>query len=297
MNLGCSLDIQSACMTSREGRACVDSLTLAALGVLAYSTGSLIHEALGHGGACVMSGGHVLSISTLDMHCSLNTRLILAGGTLMNGLAGVVLLFILRITPLHRSRTRFFCWLAMTINWLSAAGYPLFSGLGGFGDWAAFIVGLQPQWLFRVGLAILGAIGYLLAVRFSLQMMPLIGSDPRQRVSQAARLNYIPYFTGGLLACMAAALNPGGWRLIVLSAAASTFGGTSALLWMHQWLRDTRTFPLYSAQPAAPITRSWPLVITGLCAALVFIFILGPAVPRSSILEAYVSSRLRFAHF
>jgi len=40
--------------------------------------------------------------------------------------------------------------------------------VGGIGDWAEFIQGLGPQWLWRIGLAVFGFATYLLAVRISL---------------------------------------------------------------------------------------------------------------------------------
>ncbi len=164
----------------------------------------------------------------------------------------------------------------MTLNLLSPAGYLAFSGIGGFGDWAQFIQGFNPQWAWRVALGIVGAAAYLLFVRWSLlAMRPLIGSDRHERRIHAVRLTMLPYFAGGTVACLAGALNPQGWILIALSAAASTFGGSSALLWAPNWLRGTSIPPGPEAAPIA-IEKNWPTIIAAAIAAATFIAILGP---------------------
>jgi hypothetical protein len=259
-----------------------DGLTIAAIGIAVYVLANVLHEGVGHAGACLLTGGKALVVSTVHMECSADNRLVAAGGTLMNFAAA--LLFFLLGWALRRgsARARYFCWLAMSVNLFEATGYFLFSGIGGFGDWATFIQGLGPQWLLRIVLAVAGGLSYLAAARFSLrQLLPLIGGDPEGRGERAKRLMLIPYLTGGTLDCIAGALNPAGWYLIALSAAASTFGGTSALAWMDNWLRDTRAYPP-GGQPEPPaIERSVVWIAAAACLALVFIFVIGPGVHLS----------------
>jgi hypothetical protein len=256
-----------------------DALTLSAVGIIAYVLSTLIHEGLGHGGACLLSGGTVNVISTVNMECSADTRLVQAGGTLANFAAAALFFALQRLTPRSAPVLRFFCWLTMSINLLMATGYFLFSGIGGFGDWSDFIAGLGPKWPLRVALAVVGGLGYLLSARVSvLAMRPLIGSDPVQRIVRARRLMRIPYVVGGVLACIAGAFNPAGLYLVALSAAASTFGGTSALMWMHNLLRNQNRIPLGSELDPDPIGRSWPWIVVAAGLALVFIFVVGPGV-------------------
>jgi hypothetical protein len=167
----------------------------------------------------------------------------------------------------------------MTVNLFTGTGYFLFSGIGGIGDWGAFIQGFSPQWLWRIGLTIFGAVAYLFAARISLlELRPLIGSNKELRYQCAVRLSAIPYFAGGILMCIAGALNPKGMILILISAAASTFGGTSGLMWTTDWLnRGTRVPSGPPAEPM-PITRSWPLIVAACVLAIAFIGVLGPSV-------------------
>jgi hypothetical protein len=255
-----------------------DTLTITGIAVIAYILATVLHEGVGHGGACLLVGGKLLVISTVHMECSVDSRLVMAGGTLMNVIAGALAFALGRITSRAHPSLQYFLWISMTVNLFIAAGYFAFSGIGGFGDWALFIQGLGPQWIWRVSMTIFGAAAYMLVARFSLlELRPLIGSDKEQRFVRAVQLSRMPYFAGGILACVAGSLNPQGLILVVMSAAASTFGGTSGLLWMMDWLKGDR-IPLGSQPEPAPIQRSWPWISTAIALALAFILVLGPGV-------------------
>jgi hypothetical protein len=256
-----------------------DALTVGSIGVLAYMLGNVLHEAVGHGGACLLVGAKPLVLSSVHFECSLDNRFVMAGGTLVNVLAGAAFFALGRLTGRRHPRLKYFFWIAMTVNLFSATGYFLFSGVGGFGDWGEFIQGLGPQWLWRVALAVFGAATYLLAGRISLlELRPLIGSNKEQRYRCAVRLSAIPYFAGGILMCIAGALNPVGMILILMSAAASTFGGTSGLLWTTDWLNRGTLIPSGPPAEPMPIYKSWPLIAATCALAVAFVAILGPSV-------------------
>jgi hypothetical protein len=255
-----------------------DPFTIVGIAIIAYMLSTMLHEAAGHGGACLLTGGKPIDVSTVSMECSADNRLVVAGGTIMNVVAGALFFAVGRVTLPTSPRLKYLLWMLMTINFFSAAGYFAFSGIGGFGDWAMFIHEFRQQWLWRVGMTIFGFAAYMLVAHLSLlEMRPLIGSDKHRRFERAVRLTKLPYFAGGILACIAGALNPAGWILVALSAAASTFGGASGLLWMVQWLRGDRIPPGMYPEPA-PIQRSWTWIGTALALALVYVFVLGPGV-------------------
>lgn len=252
-----------------------DNLTVACIGIVVYILGNIVHEDLGHGGACLLTGGRPLIVTAVNMECSVDNRLIIAGGSLMNVVAAGVYFLLGRATSRTSPHLKYFLWLSMTVSLLSVGGYLAFSGIGGFGDWAMFIQGFSPQWAWRVGLAVAGVVGYLAAVRWSLlELRPLIGSGRAQRVGLARRLSIPPYFAGGMVECLAGALNPQGWFLVAMSAAASTFGGTSALLWSAEWLRGGMIPAGPDAKPL-PIPRSWAWIVAAAVIAVCFIFVLG----------------------
>lgn len=257
----------------------LDALTVGAFGILAYMLGNLLHEAVGHGGACLLVGGKPIALSSVYFECSSDTRLVTAGGTLMNLIAGAVFFVLGRFTGRSHPRLKYFFWLSMAVNLYSGTGYFLFSGIGGIGDWGQFIQGLGNQWLWRIGLTILGAVTYLMSARITLlELRPLIGSDKEQRYKRAVSLSYIPYFAGGILMCIAGALNPRGMLLILISAAASTFGGTSGLLWATGWLGRGTLIPYGPPGEPMPIQRSWILVVASCALAIAFIVILGRSI-------------------
>ncbi len=221
-----------------------DRLTIVAIAIAATVIADVIHEGLGHGGMCVITGGQPLVISTVHFDCGVDTRLVAAGGTLANLIFGAAFWAVAR--AIKRSASwRYFFWLLMAFNLFGAGGYFLFSGIGNIGDWAAVVAGWQPAWAWRVGLTALGAVTYFvlfvpLCVR---ELRPFLGSDPMIRVRRARQLTVTPYLTAGILACIAGALNPVGPILILISAAAASFGGNSALAWMWSLLNGARASP------------------------------------------------------
>lgn len=259
-------------VADQQAAAAPDVPTLVALAVLAGAASTVLHEAIGHGGACVLSGGHNLLITSVSETCNLANRWIDAAGTLVNLAAGGI--FLAWSRHVHQPRFRFFLWLAFAFNWLAAAGYWLFSGIGGFGDWAAVLAGVQPQWLWRAGMAIAGGVIYLGILRLAVwELKPFLPRD-KTRVGHARRLMLAPYFAYGFLSCVAGAFNPAGAILIADSAAAVSFGGASGLAWGWQWVAHP-----HFAQPGPelpPITRSRGWIFAAIVAAAVLIGVFGP---------------------
>ena len=60
------------------------ALTVGAIAILAYMLGNVLHEGLGHGGACLLVGAKPLVLSSVHFECSADSRLVMAGGTLVN---------------------------------------------------------------------------------------------------------------------------------------------------------------------------------------------------------------------
>ena len=255
-----------------------DVLTVASVAALAYMLGSTLHEGLGHGGACLLSGGRPLVLSSVHFECSADTCLVMAGGTLVNLLAGALFFVLGRLVSREYPRLKFFLWLSMAVNLFAGTGYFLFSGIGGIGDWNDFIRGLGPQLPWRLGLTVLGVLSYAAAAWINLmELRPFVGSD-EQRYSRAWPMLTVAYFTGGTLMCIAGAFNPRGAILILISAAASTFGGSSGLLWATQWLKSQSMVPLGSLERPIVIQRSWIWTVVAVVTTIIFVVVLGPSI-------------------
>jgi len=255
-----------------------DVLTVASVAALAYMLGSTLHEGLGHGGACLLSGGRPLVLSSVHFECSADTCLVMAGGTLVNLLAGALFFVLGRLVSREYPRLKFFLWLSMAVNLFAGTGYFLFSGIGGIGDWNDFIRGLGPQLPWRLGLTDLGVLSYAAAAWINLmELRPFVGSD-EQRYSRAWPMLTVAYFTGGTLMCIAGAFNPRGAILILISAAASTFGGSSGLLWATQWLKSQSMVPLGSVKRPIVIQQSWIWTVVAVVTTIIFVVVLGPSI-------------------
>lgn len=262
--------------TPESPRATRDRLTIIALSIVAFAIADLLHEGAGHGGACLLTGGHAKVLSSVHFECDQDTRFIAAGGTLVNFIAGFLCWVALRAMNPAREQSRYFLWLLMTINLLQAAGYFLFSGIANFGDWAEVIRDLEPSWLWRTGLTVVGAVSYVLLVWLALLELRRFLGEKDYRRGGAKDLTIVPYITGGVLYTVAGMLNPVGMILVGLSAAASSFGGTSGMAWMTQYL-GTKLTPQITVQALAlPRSRAW--IVSALIVAVVFIGVLGRGV-------------------
>jgi hypothetical protein len=152
----------------------------------------------------------------------------------------------------------------------------LFSGVGNFGDWADVLAGLTPVWLWRTGLTVLGAVTYVLVIWLALLELRPFLAEPDWRRGGAKDLTIVPYITGGILYTVAGIFNPVGIMLVGLSAAAASFGGTSGMAWMTQFLGSK--FAPKSASPPFILQRSRGWLIAAFVAASIFIGLLGRGV-------------------
>jgi hypothetical protein len=251
------------------------------IALVAYAAANVVHEAVGHGGACLVLGGKPLVLSSVHFECGeqamseLAVRGVAAGGTIVNFIVGALALVLLKaVNPLHKPHATYFLWLFTTLNLLSAAGYFLFSGVGGIGDWADVARGAMSPLLWRPAMSVIGAALYFLLARQSAQWLrSLVGSGELSR-KRSTLLTVPAYFAGGVLYCLSGLFNPVGPVLIGISAAASSFGGASGLLWLTQFLRRGG----HSAPPVAVLDRSYAWIVAGCVVSLIFVAILGAGI-------------------
>src|ERR1700736_258373 len=253
-----------------------DLATIIVISVMAFAIANLLHEGVGHGGACVLTGGHPRVISSVHFECDQDSRFIAAGGTLVNFMAGFLCWIALRTVNLTRQHLRYFLWLLMTVNLLQAGGYFLFSGLGNIGDWAYVIHDLVPAWLWRTGLTVVGVVSYLLLVWLALlELRPFLGEHDWRR-GGANDLTIVPYLTGGILYTVAGLFNPVGMILVGVSAGAASFGGTSGMAGVTPYL-GSKFAPKITSHPLT-LQRSRGWIIAAFITATIFVGVLGRGV-------------------
>jgi len=263
-------------------RAAVDGLTLAAVGVIATVLTGFIHEGLGHGLACVATGGAPRLLSSVSFLCdtdglpSAAVRVVKAGGSLTNLLAAALFGGLLRTRRSAAPMTRYFLWLGMSMNVLQAGGYGMAASLFSFGDWALFIEGFAHPLLWRAAIFLVGAAISILGVRVAIRTLePFVGTEPSERRRRAFMLPWIPYFVGGAVDCLAALRNPGGIEILLLSAAAASFGGNSLLLWLPMFMGKPR-----ANAPASPpaLGRDVAWLAAAVAAWVLLVAVLAPGV-------------------
>lgn len=256
----------------------IDRLTLVAIAVVVYALANVAHEGLGHGGACLLVGGRPRLLDAAFFDCgeealSPSRRCwIAAAGTLVNLACAALAGLGLALAGRRATSGRYFLWLLMTVSLCQGTGYWLFSGLGGIGDWRVVADFVAPGAPGRIALTVAGVLGYAGAIVLALRTLsPFLGSDGL-REKRGWALTLVPYLAGGTLYVAAGALNPEGPVIVAISAAAASFGGTSALAWMATQLDRV---PTATAPPFA-LVRSIPWLAAGALSAIVFIGLLGP---------------------
>jgi hypothetical protein len=242
-----------------------DFWTVVAIAAVACMLQSVLHEGLGHGGVAYLSGAHFITLSTVAEDADVDSRWILAAGTLVNLAAGAVFWMLLRWKR-YTPAVRFFLVIAMAGNLFTGTGYFLFSGIANFGDWASVIRGLQPQWAWRVGLVALGVVSYYAAML--LVKVELKAFRRRDMPRRIRGLAWTPYFTEGVVATLGGLMNPAGLFYVIASAIPATMGANAGMLSLPGMVGRGE------GEGIAVIQRDWRW-IAGTAVVVLFVFVLG----------------------
>jgi hypothetical protein len=260
-----------------------DRLTLIAVSALAYVVGVALHEHFGHALACVALGSHPTEMGAYYINCddarlsSLRIRLVELAGPFVSVLTGVVCLQLVRRLPRLSGAGFYFLWLLGALGLMDAAGYALFSGASGQGDLGTTsdgaLYGATPEWLWRVGLFLVGAITYRWVMRIAVAAIePRLSGSGEGRIRSARLTALTSYLTGGAVAVLIGALNPQGIVIVLLSSIASSFGGTIGLLFMMQWLQRKPD----AQGPGIYFARSWIWIGIAVVVTVAYAAVFGP---------------------
>jgi hypothetical protein len=265
-----------------EPTAVDDRATLSALGVLAFALADVSHEALGHGLATLAVGGKVVLLTTCYLDSSGNySRWIPAAGGLMNLAVGLGSLAVLRLLSRLDALLRYFLVLMAAFNLFFAFGYPAYSGVAKFGDWAAVISGFEPNWPWRVLLVVVAVAGYYGSMKLlAREIAPFattagVSTGELPNLARLRRITLVPYIASMVLACLAGAPNPKGLLTMLtagLPAAAAAFGLTQMdHLVGAGWSKA-------SQEVIKPMQRSFPWIIAAVVVLIFFVTVLGPGI-------------------
>jgi hypothetical protein len=256
-----------------------DPLSLIAISALGYIVPDILHEGLGHGVTAWLSGAHTLSICTVALQSDISTRWISANGALVNLASAGILWVLLRKPQRYSPQLHYFFVLALAASLFTGTGYFFVSGVTNFGDWAVVIAGLQPHWLWRLGMTVMGAATYYASVLLvRAELLSFREPDPASRRIRA--LCWIPYATEGLLAGVSGLLNPFGLFYVFAAALPSSLGANAGLLVLPSMMHvrphsEPKSESAADVAPVGPISRSIAWIVTGAVASLLFIFVMG----------------------
>jgi hypothetical protein len=248
-----------------------DVPTLCAISLLAFMLSDVLHEAVGHGLTALLTGAQSGVLTTVAWSSQFDSRLVEAGGTLVNLAAALAFWIALRSAQNASPHARSFLLLGCAFNLFGGTGYFLFSGVTNFGDWAEVIRGMHPHWLWRTLLIALGASAYFAAVRIvGAGIVRYIGI-PRNEHRPLRRFTYLPYFSAIVISSLGGLMNPIGMQLMWESALPATAGAYSGLLWLEYYI-PRGTLP---ARPRQSVQRSSVWISLAVIAGVIFIAILG----------------------
>jgi len=260
----------------------VHMVTLLSISVVVYIIQNVLHEGLGHAGACFLTTGcKAIAVSTAhfesnkELVSGFGIRWVAFAGSLVNLVIGLVCLYFHRKLQNISGNLRYFLWLSMAVNLFTAAGYPFFSGVAGIGDWKVMIKGLEPIWLWRISMTLFGVSTYMLCVWLCLkELSPYLSSDKEVKEKEGRKLTLLPYLVGSFTSTIGALLNPHG-SFLIFTSASSVFGGTSALAWMASLYGNDR---LQKPQKKPlQVTKSLGWILSAILLLGLHIVILGPS--------------------
>lgn len=245
-----------------------DKITIVSMAIVASAAATLLHEGLGHGVVAWLRGDVPTELTSNHLSSLRPDHLVEAGGTLVNLLAGAIALIASRSAG-NRSNLRYFFWIFAALNLLPGAGYFLFSGIFGIGDWAEVIRGAPNQIALRILMTSFGAALYVLVVRLlAAAVQPYCPAR-----SDYNTVGRVPYYAACLFSCAAGALDPLGLKLFLFSTAPAAFGGSSGLMWADSLLPRRP-----AKEPPALVKRQPAWWIVGAVLGLAYILILGPGI-------------------
>jgi len=230
---------------------------------------------MGHGIAALMVPGvRVVSLSTVALQTTgNNSRIVASAGSIANVLFGAAAFGLF-----HRlarfSATGYFWWLFGSLNLLNGSGYFFYSAVLGSGDWAVVIRGLQPMWMWRVALGIIGAAAYVGVVMLSAKELTRTVQTNFVSRAEIARLVFLAYVAGGALLLVASVFNPISPSLILISGLSSGYAAMAGLTFVPRMV-ENRTV---GGEGTGVVPQSPGWIVASLVVATFFVVVVGPGI-------------------
>jgi hypothetical protein len=236
-----------------------------AIAVLAVCTTDVAHEAVGHGGACLLSGQRITLLNCAFFNCSVFGRYTALSGPLGNLAAGLIAFGALGIISARRPALRLYALLVMAFSLFWEAGYLIHAMIKDSGDSVfAYRELIGPEDLtVRAGAVVIGVMAYFLFAHM-LRIRGGVFANAQGRLGWLLRTSWV---TGVATMAFAGSLY-----------SPDRFGAAH-----DAGLSIVASFPLLfvgaPAQPlpeaAAPIVRSPVIIALGLAVFVAFALTMG----------------------
>jgi hypothetical protein len=136
-------------------------LYLAIVGILSYIVADIIHEVIGHGGACLIIGSKIELLTSVYFKSSPGNILVDMGGPTANLIFGGLALYIL----IKTSFAKLFLFQVTAFNLFWFSGTILHSAISKTGDWTFVIKEIVSEPYSKVLLIIAGILSYAIILR------------------------------------------------------------------------------------------------------------------------------------
>ncbi len=258
-----------------EGAPRVAWPTVIGFGLLLMPLTTMWHEIGGHALACTVQGGRVEAIGAFYVDCEGLSGwpaivVALAGASVDALLATVAFQLWRRATS---DLARLACWYVWVDKAFVAAGYLAFSGVSGFGDLAPGHDGglgiVAHPVLVRVVETALGVALYVWLIGVAIRTLGAMLGGGEQARSARRRIAHGYYLVAGAAAVLVGLANPLGIVIVLMSAAASSFGGLAGFISVGFADRPGKARPF-------TVDARWPILAAGVAVLAAFALILGP---------------------
>jgi hypothetical protein len=252
-----------------------DRVTVCAISALAFMLSDVLHEGVGHACVALATIAPQGVVSTVAWSSAYDSKLVDAGGTLVNLAAAGVFWLLLRRLRRASAAMRLFLLLGCAFNLFDGTGYFVFSGVTNYGDWAGVIAGLEPHTLWRAGLIVAGILLYWGAVVVIGSALVRDLGVARSDSSRYWRLTLTSYVAAVVISTLGGLMFPEGPKYVLISSLPASMGANCGLLWMRYYVPKS----VVPRSDGTAVSRSWAWIGSGTVAALAFILVLGRGIP------------------
>jgi uncharacterized membrane protein len=172
---------------------------------MSYIIADIAHEAIGHGGACLIAGGKITLLTSVYFRSKTHSFITDAFGPLTNLAIGLLLWTLLRRANHFKAYTQLLLLHSMTFNLFWFSWLCFYAGITNKGDFAFDIRGDTELLAWRIFLVVIGILFYRIFLHLIVSVALIIFNSFKHNFSKQRlrQLFLIPYLSAGVSALIA----------------------------------------------------------------------------------------------